>query len=635
MVLRNIPLEEAREAYLKALINGGLSSKAERIRAVESPGRITAEPVYALKNTPRDNACASDGFAMDARFSFGASMASPVFLAREKYVVVSTGDPLPPGCDAVVMAEEARREESGIILSSAVTPWQHIRQTGEDICAGEMILPSFSAITPAVLGAMLACGVTDVLVTKRPVIGVLPVGLHPIVPGEEPDGGEETAVNASVFSAMLRQWGAEPVVLNAVRNSLGEIRQVIERVVPLYDGLLVCAGASGGSEEPIVQAIAAVGKVLVREVAIKPGKTVALGLYQDKPLFCAPGYPVAGIIALEELFRPVLEFLCHSAACEPEYADAVLSKKVASAVPYREYIRVCLGNVLGRFVAIPLGRGSGLVSSFAKADGILEVPLGMGGYDRGARVPVRLLRPRGELQNHLVAIGSHDPLLDELSELLRQLGQGFAMRSSHVGSMGGLMAVRRGEAHIAGTHLLDEATGGYNIPFIEKFFPNGGVTLVECVRREQGLMLAKGNPKGIRSIRDLSRDGVRLVNRQKGSGTRLLFEYLCGQEGIEPAAIYGFDRIEFTHAAVAARVASGSADAGLGIYAAAQIHGLNFIPICEEEYDLLIPNRAWESQLVQQALEILKSNAFSKRLSRLGGYRLNKPGEVRRRFETL
>ena len=267
-----------------------------------------------------------------------------------------------------------------------------------------------------------------------------------------------------------------------------------------------------------------------------------------------------------------------------------------------------------------------------KADGILTVPQGVEGYEAGDSVEVRLLRPAEDLENMLVAIGSHDPLLDEVADLLHCKNKSMYMSSSHVGSMGGIMAVRRSETHVAGVHLLNEADGCYNTAFIQKYFPGGGVRLVECVERTQGLMLPKGNPKNIQGIEDLTKPGVRYINRQKGSGTRILIDYLCKKQGISPRDIYGYDREEFTHTSVAIQIASGSGDVGMGIYSAAQLYDLDFLPICMEQYDLLIPDEVWDTPMVQELLAVLKSDKFRARIEALGGYRLTNPGEVREHF---
>ena len=247
-------------------------------------------------------------------------------------------------------------------------------------------------------------------------------------------------------------------------------------------------------------------------------------------------------------------------AATDTYVNATLTRPVVSGLKYQEFVRVRMGCVGGRLMASPLSRGSGVVSSFMKADGILEVPQGLEGYEAGEEVSVRLLSPLEKLHNTLVVIGSHDPLLDELADMLHLEDSALYISSSHVGSMGGIMAIRRGEAHMAGCHLLDTADGSYNKAFIRKYFPKGGVKLVSCVGRQQGLMVAKGNPLQIRKFADIAKGGVRYVNRQKGSGTRILADYLCMRENVDTASVYGYDREELTHTSVAAQIASGSVE---------------------------------------------------------------------------
>ena len=396
--------------------------------------------------------------------------------------------------------------------------------------------------------------------------------------------------------------------------------------------VILNAGSSAGREDFSTEMIAECGEVLVHGIAIKPGKPAILGVAGPKPVLGVPGYPVSGIIVLEQLFRPVIDAWYSRAEARPVTLRATLSRAVLSGLKYREFVRVRLGHVGDKLMASPLNRGSGVVTSFMKADGILEIPQGLEGYEAGSEVEIRLLRSEEELNNVLVAIGSHDPLLDEVADLLHLADPSMYMSSSHVGSMGGIMAVKRGETHIAGTHLLDEATGRYNTAFINKYFPNGGVRLVECVGRTQGLMLQKGNPKGIKGIADLTKEGIRYVNRQKGSGTRVLMDYLCKRDGIDMDRIYGYDREEFTHMSVAVQIASDTADAGMGIYSAAKAYDLDFLPVCMEQYDLLIPDAAWDTPVVQKLLEVLQSGAFRKRLEALGGYEVKNPGTVRERF---
>ena len=630
--LTNIPLTKAKKEYLELLKAKGMTPRTEKIKVFDAVGRITAGPVYANISAPHYNACAMDGIALNAKLTFGATETTPVFLTPEQYVPVDTGDPLPRGCDAVVMIEDVVATEGGIRLYQAATPWQHIRQIGEDICAGEMLLPSYSEITPSSVGAMIAAGVLEVEVIKKPVVGIIPTGDEIIQPTTNPKEGDIIEFNSSIFSSMLKGWGAETITFPIVEDNLERIKTAISDALDKCDVVILNAGSSAGREDFSAQAISEVGEVLYHGLAIKPGKPAILGYSGAKAILGVPGYPVSGIIVIEEILRPIIEYLANRPAEEKKYEEAVLSKAIVSSLKYQEFVRVRLGYVQDRLIASPLNRGSGVVSSFMKADGIVEVPQGVEGYESGATVKVRLLRPTQELKRNLVATGSHDPLLDEISDLMRRTWGDISMSSSHVGSMGGIMAIRRGEAHVAGTHLLDEKTGQYNTSFIKKYFPSGGVRLVECVKRIQGLMVQRGNPKNIRGIGDLTKEGIRYVNRQKGSGTRVLCDYLCRQEEIDTGKIYGYNREEFTHTAVAALIASDSADVGLGIYSAAKLYNLDFIPICEEQYDLLIPDYAWNTTMVQRLIQILKSDGFRQRLEALGGYSLDKPGTVRERF---
>lgn len=632
--LTNTPLSEARAAYIAKLRENGLSPQPETVRTQDAAGRVSFRAVYARICAPHYHACAMDGAAILASDSFGATETTPVELPVGKYVPVDTGDPLPQGCDAVIMAEDIEPLPDGAIrLRSAAAPWQHVRQIGEDICAGEMILPSRTEISPAAVGAMLAAGVLDCEVCRRPVVGIIPTGDELVEPCENPGEGDIVEFNSAIFSAMLRDWGARPRRWPIVRDDEAAISAALEQALAECDAVILNAGSSAGREDFSVSAIERAGEVLYHGLAIKPGKPAILGMRGKKPIIGVPGYPVSGIIVLEEVMRHVLALYTGIVpGGDQTSAQARLGRGLVSGLKYREFVRVRLGDAGDGLVASPLDRGAGVVSSFMRADAMLEVPQGTEGLEAGTEVSVRLLRPLSELQSGLVVTGSHDPLLDELADILRLTEPPLRMSSSHVGSMGGIMAVRRGEAHAAGIHLLDEEHGGYNESYVERFFPGGGVRLVECVGRTQGLMLAPGNPMGLCGFDDIARPGLRYVNRQKGSGTRILADYLCRTRGVDPASVYGYGREELTHTSVAAQIASGSADAGMGIYSAAKLYGLDFLPVCTEQYDLLIPDSAWGCEAVRRLIEALASSEFRARLERLGGYTLENPGRVRRHF---
>jgi len=649
--LTDIALDTARQEYLDALRANGMSPQKESLAVASAAGRITAAPVYARICVPPYNTCAMNGIAIDAKISSGASATIPVQLDPGQYWRVSTGDLLPQGCNTVLRSEDLLESETRFIegspesethskegrpegethfkLDRAVAPWQHIRQIGEDVYAGEMLLPSFSFIRPVALGTMLASGVSSIEVIKRPTVGIIPIDDYQDHGAVEASTESRAEHNSVVFTAMLCEWGAETLIFPTVRSDKALIREAIETALIDCDVVILGMGLSAHAKDCLTDAISDVGKVLYYGLAIRPGKSAILGHSGAKPIIGLPGNPVSGIIVIEELLRPIVELLCGKVQASYDYAEAVLLKAIVSDTRYEEFVRVRMGYIEGRLIASPLSRGSGVATSFMKADGIIQVPQDVAGYRSGAQVQVRLLRKACDLEHNIVVTGSHDPLFDELAEILRIMFGDVSVVSSHVGSMGGIMAVRHGEAHAAGIHLLDEITGEYNSSFVRKHFPKGGARLVECVSRTQGLLLAKGNPKGIMSFADLEKEGLRYVNRQKGSGTRVLIDYLCRKHGIETSGIDGYDREEYTHTSVAALIAEDSADTGLGIYSIAKMYDLDFLPICNEQFDVLISDNAWSLPMIQRFLEALESDAFRQRLDTLGGYSINKPGAVR------
>lgn len=627
--LTNVPLEQAKKDYLALLVEQGYAPKTQVIPVQQACGRVTAQPVYAHICAPHYAASAMDGVAVAAGDTFGATETTPITLRPEQFTVLDTGDPIPQDKDAVIMVEDIVKNSDGsITIHAAAAPWQHIRQIGEDVCAGEMILPAHMEVSPSAIGAMIAGGVLEIPVICKPLVGIIPTGDEIIPPCADPRPGDIMEFNSSIFSAMLGQWGAETKTYPIVPDKFDEIKAAVALAAAECDLVILNAGSSAGREDFSARVIGELGQVLYHGIAMKPGKPAILGCMGAKPILGVPGYPVSGIIVIEELLKPLIEYWLKAPAAPVAMTMATLTRPVVSGLKYQEFIRVRMGYVGDRLMASPLSRGSGVVSSFMKADGILTVPQGTEGYEAGEQVPVRLLSREDKLKNTLVVIGSHDPLLDELANLMHMEDGSVYMSSAHVGSMGGIMAIRRGEAHAAGCHLLDTETGEYNRAFIRKYFPKGGVKLLRCVGRQQGLMLQKGNPLGIEKFADIARPGLRYVNRQKGSGTRILSDFLCKKEGLNPETIYGYEREELTHTSVAAQLASGSADAGMGIYSAARLYGLEFLPVCVEEYDLLIPDHAWDSPMVRQLVATLKSPAFRDKILAMGGYTLDRPGEI-------
>jgi putative molybdopterin biosynthesis protein len=285
-----------------------------------------------------------------------------------------------------------------------------------------------------------------------------------------------------------------------------------------------------------------------------------------------------------------------------------------------DWVRVRLGMVGGAMVATPLPRGAGVLTSLVRADGLLVVPAGLEGHHPGEEVDVELLRGLDEISGTIVAIGSHDLVLDLAASALRADDPRVTLASSNVGSLGGLVALRDGLCHIAGSHLLDPATGEYTLPYLDRILAGQDVSVVRLVHRDQGLMVAAGNPLGLKGIDDLTRPGVRYVNRQRGAGTRVLLDHELRMRGISPDAIDGYPREEPTHLAVAAAVAAGRADAGLGITAAARAFRLDFLPVTREPYDLVVGARDADSPRLAPLWALLESDRFRAAVRDLGGY---------------
>ncbi len=627
--LTNIPLNEAIENYGSALTAAGLSYKTETIQSSDSFGRITARAVYAKICSPHYNASAMDGIALAASLTFGASELNPVRLSSKDFTVVDTGDPLPKDTNCVVMVEDVvEAQDGGVLLYSAAVPWQNVRQIGEDICEGDMLLPSFTAITPSMAGALLASGNLKVEVLRRPAVGIIPTGDEIVPPTEDPKSGDIVEFNSVIFSGMLKEWGAEPKTYAITPDKLHLIENAVKTAAAECDIVLVIAGSSAGREDYTAEAIKNTGTLILHGIAIKPGKPAVLGHIGAVPCIGVPGYSVSAILVMEKIVRGVVDrLLCRNSA-EEKTAEAVLSKKMTSSLKYREFVRARLSSAGGKLAAIPLNRGAGVITSFTNAHCIIDIPQNCEGYESGETVRVQLLKDINAIKQLLIVTGSHDPLIDEAADILLRNFTGREISSSHVGSMGAIMAIKSRQAHIGGIHLLDEA-GEYNLSYIKTYFPEGGIALIEGVGRAQGLMTAAGNPKGIKSFKDIANAGISYVNRQRGSGTRILCDFLAKKHCINIEEVYGYNREEFTHTAIAALIKAGSADTGLGIYSAAKIYGLGFIPVANEQYDFICRAEDLENDGIKAFLQVLQSEAFKMRLQVLGGYTLDKPGTIK------
>lgn len=628
--ISNMEVEKALELLtdrLKPYMHKGLQ---EEISTLDSLGRVSSKAVIALVSSPNYNASAMDGIAVKAKATFTASEANPIRLKMATdFIYVDTGDPISDPYDAVIMIEDVVViDEHTVEIIQAASPWQDIRPIGEDIVANEMIIPSNHSIRPVDIAAILAGGVNTVRVYQKPKVGLIPTGTEIIEPGEPLEIGKIIESNSRMFEGMVKEYGGEAIRYRPIPDDYQLLKQGIMKAVQQNDIVIINAGSSAGSEDYTVKLIAELGEVLVHGIATKPGKPAILGIIEGKPVIGIPGYPVSAYFVFENFAKPVIKGFVRQPIPVKDIVDAVLSKRVVSSLKHKEYVRVKLGMVDNKLIATPLSRGAGATMSLVRADGILTIPQNSEGVEGGETIKIELLKNIAEIKSTIVSIGSHDIAMDIMANLIHQNNSAYSLSSAHVGSMGGIMALRRGEAHMAPIHLLDEATGGYNVEYIKRYLPNVEMALIKGVKRIQGIMVRKGNPKNIKDFNDLTREDVQFVNRQKGAGTRILLDYILSQRGIAHDHIIGYDREMTTHMAVAAAVSTGSADAGLGVLSAAKAMNLDFIPVGNEEYDFAVPISYLKMPMIELFIQMLKSEEFAKELELLGGYSLESSGEV-------
>jgi putative molybdopterin biosynthesis protein len=630
--LSNKPLSEAKKLWQTALHQHGFYSRdpLETIEVDDSLGRITAEPVFALRSSPSYNAAAMDGIAVHFKDLTGATEAKPLRLGKDQFLPVNTGNAIPEGFNAVVMIEDVHYlSETEVELHLPATPWQHVRTIGEDIVATELILPEGHTIRAIDQGAMLATGVTEIKVRRPPRAHVIPTGSELIQPGQQPKAGQIIEFNSRILAGYLNEWGAEASRGLPIVDNPELLKRALLTAAAENDLVILNAGASAGTRDYSAMVLAEVGEIIVHGVAIKPGKPVILAMIGDTPVIGLPGYPVSALLTMRIFVREMISVFLGQGQPDSQYVEAILSRPLHSAMGVDQFVRITLGRVGDNLMATPSGSGAGAVMSLVRADGLLNVPSGSEGIGAGEKVQVELLRPQTEVDATLVCIGSHDNILDLLANHLYKQRPIVRISSAHVGSMGGIMAIKRGEAHIAGTHLLDEKTGEYNISFIQRFLKNIPLQLINLCHREQGLMVAKGNPKNIQGFKDIAKEKHTFINRQNGAGTRLLTDKVLLDEGIDSSEIVGYDHEEYTHMSIAASVANGSVDTGLGIRAAANALGLDFIPIALERYDLIVPLRHLQDSKVASVLELIRTNTvFHEAILALGGYNLRDCGKV-------
>jgi len=628
-------LEEARGLFFSRF-GSELRTGVEKVPAEEALGRITAEPVFAKRSAPSYHSAAMDGIAVKAEQTYGTTERSPRVLTLERDALwINTGQPLPKPFDSVIMVEKIHQIDSDHLeIRAPAYPWQHVRKVGEDIVATQLLFPQSHRIRAYDLGALISAGVFSVKVWERPRVAIIPSGselVHHGAIGEEQalEVGQIMEFNSTLLAALVRESGGVPIVHDIVADVEEGIRESLKQAIESDAHVVIInAGSSAGSKDFTVHAIGELGEVLVHGVTMMPGKPTILGVVDGKPVVGNPGYPVSATLSFEQFVRPLLYRFQGSYAPKRDTINVHPTRDIPSKLGMEEFLRVNIGKVGAKYVATPLPRAAGSITTLTRAEGIIRIPALSEGISQRDEAQAELLVDEEDLLNTVVIIGSHDITVDILADEIKRRGYNIRISSGNVGSLGGLMALRKGTCHIAGSHLLDTQTGQYNLSYIRRYLKGKHISVFHLVLRDQGLIVTKGNPRAVKGISDLSRGDVTFVNRQAGSGTRVLFDYKLDQQGMEPKSIKGYDHEEFTHMAVAVDILSGAADCGMGIFAAAKALDLDFIPLEREQYDLIIPTDMLDLPNVRAVLETIQTQDFRKRVESLGGYDPSKSGQL-------
>jgi len=619
---------------LKKLKNNfkDLRTATEKIKTTAAEGRVTAEAVKAARSAPDYYASAMDGIAVKAQLTAGASERNPVQLKIGRdAVAVDTGDPIPEQFNAVIKIEEVNQiDQNTYQIEKGVPAWNHIRSIGESAVKGNLLVTTAHRIKDYDIGALLEAGVTEVEVYQKPQITIIPTGDELVEAEAAPKRGELVEFNSQMVRAALKKWGAEVKISDIIPDQKNLIEKALTAAAEKSDMLIVLSGSSAGRGDYTIDILKEKGEILFHGVNIMPGKPLIAAEIDGKPVFGLPGYPLSAWLDNQLFVRELVSQLQGIQAADFNQIEAEVKRKVPSDIGLEEFLRVNLTvDAEGKYTAVPLKRGSSAMESILKADGIMRIAENKEGLHPGDKAPVILLKEKNIIKNDLLLIGSHDLSLDLIRNQLHQKNYNFDLKLQTVGSMAGLTALRRGESQLAGAHLLDPETGEYNISHLQRFFKGEKLVVLNLVHREQGLYLKPGNPKKISGLQDLTGSEINYINRQRGAGTRVLFDYLLAENEIEPEQISGYEKEEFTHIAAAAAVGRGSADAALGIRAAAEVMEVDFLPLAEEKYDLIFREEILEQPQIQALIKLISQDQLKTEIEKLGGYQCRNTGEIK------
>ena len=634
--LHILPLTEAHTIIDELPIR---SLPIRSIPTHESVGHVLAKTLHAHVSSPNHHSAAMDGIAVQAHHTYSAREDNPLLLTEGKhFTYINTGNPMPEGYDAVIMIEHIVKEsDTSVWIESPAYKWQHVRKIGEDIIATQLVLPQFHTISPQDIGYILTAGIFDVPVYDDARVCIIPTGdeLLSVESRTLPQQGEVIESNSHVLKALLQHFTQSVTITPRVHDTQEGIIQALESAIQdNYDCILLCAGSSAGSKDFAKTAIERVGKVLFHGIKAMPGKPTMLGIANSIPIIGVPGYPGSTSICFEKIISPLLQKITHKLPPTKEYIQGHLVQDIPSRLGIEEYIKVRLGKINDLYIAIPLPKATGSTRTVSLAEGICTIPSHKEGLNSNETIDIEVYIPKSHIENTIVCIGSHDDSLDTIDAFLRA-STPYRLCTVHTGSMGGIYALKNQTAHCAGMHLLDKEQQDFTIPYLNKYLPHHSFILYTIAMRDQCLYVQKGNPKNIWNLRDIIENNAVFINRQHGSGTRLLLDSLLEQEGLSPQDIQGYHTEEYSHLATALHVATGHADCALGIYSAGNSLGLECIPIAQERYELVIPKQYAQMPSLEALYTCICSATYKNYLTALGGYNTDLTGTIREVIPSL
>ncbi len=628
----HIELRTAMDLLKKAFKDRILENRAET-GISDALGCVLAQDITAHRNVPHYAASAVDGYALDASSTIGASQGTPVKLDASSYRWMNTGADIPNWANSVLMVEDSSLEGDDLLVFKSLTPSANVRPLGEDVMAGQIIAREGESVTPALISLFLCSGIESVPVFRKPRALYIPTGDEVIererwLEDPSPKSGTVAESNSLFIEASFREWGYEVDVSQVVPDDPAVLKEKVSAGAEMYDLVLVGAGSAKGRRDHTKEVFEDLGNMIFRWIRMKPGRPAMAAEIKGKPVICLPGFPMSTTVVLWSLVYPLLNFLSgrdedresmikEAVGCRETWKTKLLVQH-SSPAGIEEWLRVKTAKVGDTLYSWALTSGASVLWALAEADGIALLPSSSLECEKGTDVTVWMKR-RVDLDRRILFQGSDDPAIQLLVTHIRRRGGDFVSRA--VGSMGGLAALSRKECHVAAAHLLDESNGTYNDSFIERF-ANGAVwERILVFYRTQGIIVQKGNPKNINTFEELCAGDNVFSNRQPGAGTRVLFDHLLKKAGKLPSEIKGYEQQCTTHMEAANRVFTGLADATLGIKSAADALGLDFIPLAEEPYELVIPSEHMGHPAVRALLDSLSDSAWRETVEAMGGYR--------------